>query len=81
MAGQIIKKSDRVFLVRIFQGRDAAGKRRYFSKQIRGTRKDAQKFLNAALREIDLVHWKLSFLILSIVSIDFSVMPVQFASR
>jgi len=54
MAGQIIKKSDRVFLVRIFQGRDAEGRRRYFSKQIRGTRKDAQKFLNAALREIDL---------------------------
>lgn len=54
MAGQIIKKSDKVFLVRIFQGRDADGKRRYFSKQIRGTRKDAQKFLNAALREIDL---------------------------
>jgi hypothetical protein len=27
------------------------------------------------------VHWKLSFLVLSIVSIDVPIMPVQLASR
>ncbi|MBD0325229.1 MAG: tyrosine-type recombinase/integrase [Pyrinomonadaceae bacterium] len=54
MAGQIIKKSENSYLVRIFQGRDANGKRRYFSKQIRGTKKEAQKYLNAVLRDQDI---------------------------
>ena len=52
--GQIIKKGDNRWLVRIFQGRDTQGKRRYVSKQINGTKKDAQKYLTAALREKDL---------------------------
>jgi integrase len=54
MAGQIIKKSENTYLVRIFMGRDEKGKRRYFSKTIRGTKKDAQKYLNAVLRDKDL---------------------------
>ena len=54
MAGQIIKKGDGKFLVRIFQGRDANGKRRFYSKQINGRKRDAQKFLTATLREMDL---------------------------
>lgn len=54
MAGQITKKSEGTWLVRIFLGRDAGGKRKYFSKAIHGTKKDAQKYLTAKLREKDL---------------------------
>lgn len=53
MAGQIIKKSDNRYLIRIYQGRDANGRRRYFSRQIKGTRRDAQKLLTATLRDMD----------------------------
>lgn len=52
-SGYIKKKREGLFLVSIFLGRDANGKRRYVAKQIRGTIKDAQKYLNAALREKD----------------------------
>jgi integrase len=52
-SGNIKKKRDGVFLVSIFLGRDANGKRRYVAKQINGTLKDAQKYLNAALRDKD----------------------------
>lgn len=54
MAGQLIKRSDNTFTVRIFLGRDSDGKRRYFNKTIRGSKKDAQKWLTAKLREKDL---------------------------
>lgn len=54
MAGQIISKGDRKWLVKIFRGRDAKGKKHYYSKLIHGAKKDAQKFLNGVLREIDL---------------------------
>lgn len=54
MTGQIIKKKENSWLVRIFLGRDANGKRKFFSKAIHGTKKDAQKFLTAKLREKDL---------------------------
>lgn len=61
MAGQIRKQKRRdgsiiedTWLVRIFLGREADGKRKYFSKTIHGTKKDAQKFLTAKLREKDL---------------------------
>lgn len=53
MAGQIIKRGDS-WQIRIFLGRDATGKRRYFNKTIHGTKKDAQKYVNSALREKDL---------------------------
>src|SRR5205807_4329367 len=39
--------------VSIFLGRDANGKRRYVAKQINGTLKDAQTYLNTALSERD----------------------------
>lgn len=52
-SGNIKKKREGVFLVSIFLGRDANGKRRYVAKQIKGTLKDAQKYLNAALRDKD----------------------------
>lgn len=35
-------------------GRDDNGKRRYLNHAIKGTRKDAQKYLNNALRDKDL---------------------------
>lgn len=54
MAGQIIKRGENRWLIRIFQGRDAAGKRLYFNKTIHGTKKDAQKYLTASLRDKDL---------------------------
>lgn len=54
MPGQIIKRGEKVWLVRIFQGRDNKGKRRYYNKTIHGRKKDAEKFLTAKLREKDL---------------------------
>jgi integrase len=55
MAGQIIPKGERKWLVRVFKGRDPqTGKKKYFSKLIHGSKKDAQKYLNALLREMDL---------------------------
>ena len=54
MAGQIIAKGKNTWLVRIFQGRNANGKRNYINKTIHGTKKDAQKWLTAALRDKDL---------------------------
>ncbi len=47
MAGQIIRRGDRRWLVRWYVGREA-GKRRYASKMVHGTKKQAQR----ALREI-----------------------------
>src|SRR4051812_3273256 len=55
MAGQIISRGERIWLVREFLGRDfQKGKRRHHNKTIRGSKKDAQKYLNGVLREIDL---------------------------
>src|SRR5882672_1693268 len=54
MAGQIIKRGKDTWLVRIFQGRDESGKRRYSNKTIRGTKKDADKYLTRKLRDKDL---------------------------
>lgn len=52
MTGQVIKKAERKWLVRVFLGRDGNGKRRYFNKLIHGTKKDADSFLNRTLTEI-----------------------------
>jgi integrase len=53
MAGQIVKRGDNKWLVRVFVGRDSLGKREYISKIINGTKKDAQKYLNTKLLEKD----------------------------
>src|SRR5688572_19409641 len=53
MAGHIVKRSDRVWLVRIPRGRDSAGKRLFHSKTVRGTKKDAQRYLTLKQRELD----------------------------
>lgn len=52
MAGQIIKRGDKTWLVRVFMGRDEQGKRRYINKTIHGTKKDADKYLNSTLTAI-----------------------------
>jgi len=54
MAGQIIKRGEKNWIVRIFQGRDENGKRRYVNKTIHGTKKNAEKYLTAKLRDKDL---------------------------
>jgi integrase len=54
MAGQIVKRGEKTWIVRIFQGRDENGKRRYVNKTIHGTKKSAEKYLTAKLRDKDL---------------------------
>jgi integrase len=49
MAGQIISRGKNTWMVRIFTGRDASGKRRYLNKTIRGTKKDADAYLSKTL--------------------------------
>ncbi|HEY6803394.1 MAG TPA: tyrosine-type recombinase/integrase [Pyrinomonadaceae bacterium] len=52
MAGQIIKRGEKNYIVRIFQGRDGNGKRHYLNKTIRGTKKEADAYLAKTLTEI-----------------------------
>ncbi len=54
MAGQIIKRGERNFVVRIFTGRDASGKRQYLNRTLKGSKKDAQALLNKLLRDKDM---------------------------
>src|SRR5215831_6823598 len=55
MAGQIIARGERTWLVRVYHGIDPkTGKRSYQNHTIHGTKNDAQKFLNSALRDRDL---------------------------
>src|SRR6185312_16168306 len=53
MACQIIKRGKDTWLVRIFQGRDENGKRQYSNKTIRGTKKDADRYLTGKLHDKD----------------------------
>jgi integrase len=54
-SGQIVTRANNKHLVRVFLGTDeATGKRRYHSKTIRGTKNDAQRYLNGVLRDLDL---------------------------
>jgi integrase len=52
MRGQIVKRGERIFVVRIFMGRDGNGKRRYINKTIKGTKKDAETYLSKTLAAI-----------------------------
>jgi integrase len=54
MAGQIYKRGERTWQVRIFMGRDANGRQIFHRKTIHGTKKDADRYLTAARREMDL---------------------------
>lgn len=52
MAGQIVKRGDKTWVVRIFMGRDTKGQRRYLNKTIHGTKKEANTYLSKALTAI-----------------------------
>lgn len=54
MAGQLIKRGDRTWLIRIFLGRDANGKQKFHHKTIHGIKRDAERYLVAVRREMDL---------------------------
>ena len=55
MAGQIVPRGERTWLVRVFIGRDSdTGKRQYQNKTIHGTKKDAQRYLTESLRDRDM---------------------------
>lgn len=55
MAGQVIPRGERIWLVRVFLGRDpSTNKRHYHNHTIHGSKKDAQRYLNGVLREKDL---------------------------
>ena len=54
VAGQIVKRGDKTYLVRVYLGRDPeTGKRKYHNKTVHGNKKDAQAYLNKCLREKD----------------------------
>jgi integrase len=52
-AGQLVQRGERTWLVRIFLGRDGAGRRRYHNRTVRGTKKDALGVLNSLLTDND----------------------------
>lgn len=54
MAGQIIARGTRTYLVRVYLGRDGNGKRSYLNQTVRGSKKDAQTVLNKLLRDKDM---------------------------
>ena len=54
MAGQLIPRGDRRWLVRVFEGRDPITKqRRYTSRTVVGTKKDARAELTKMMRDMD----------------------------
>lgn len=54
MAGQIYKRGERTWQVRIFMGRDANGKQIFHRKTIHGTKKDADTYRNKVVRDMDM---------------------------
>ncbi|MCL6516588.1 site-specific integrase [Alicyclobacillus sp.] len=54
MPGQIINRGKNTWLVRVYMGTDASGKRRYHNKTVHGTKKDAERYLTGILRDRDL---------------------------
>ena len=53
MAGQIVKRGEKTWLVRVAVGRDAQGTRRYHNRTVHGTKKDAERYLTKVQREMD----------------------------
>lgn len=51
MAGQIINRGKRTWVVRVFVGRDEAGKRQYHNKTVHGNKRDAEDALTDLLKE------------------------------
>ncbi|HAI21300.1 MAG TPA: hypothetical protein DCM14_05330, partial [Clostridiales bacterium UBA8153] len=46
MAGQLIQRGEGTWLVCVYLGLDADGKRKYHNKPIHGNKRDAQRYLN-----------------------------------
>lgn len=58
MAGNITKRGENRWQVKVFLGRDAdTGKQKFHNKTINGTKKDAQAYLNKVLYERDRGVW------------------------
>src|SRR5688500_8434572 len=53
MAGQINKRGENTWQIKVFLGRDGNGKRTYFTRTIRGTKKLAQQELTKELARRD----------------------------
>ena len=53
MTGQVIKRGERTWVVRVFMGRDITGKRHYKNQTIKGSKKDAENYLNKTLSAIN----------------------------
>ena len=53
MAGQLSRRGDRTFVVRIFTGRDSTGTRRYVNKTVHGTKKEADAVMRDMLAKRD----------------------------
>src|SRR5437588_5996175 len=53
MPGQIIKRGENTWLVRIFDGRDVDGRRRYINKTIKGTKRKAEKYVRDSMHDMD----------------------------
>lgn len=53
MSGQVVKRGDRKYLVRVSLGKGADCKRKYYNKTINGTKKEAEAFKNKILHQVD----------------------------
>lgn len=53
MAGQLIQRGESTWLVRVYAGRDANGKRRYVNRTVHGTKKQAQAVRTKLLHQRD----------------------------
>jgi len=53
LAGQLIRRGERTWLIRVYRGRDAKGKREYVNRTVRGTKKEAERVLTKLLRDRD----------------------------
>lgn len=51
-AGQVIRRGERKFLIRIPMGKDAAGRRLIFNKTIHGTKKEAETWAGRAMGRV-----------------------------
>lgn len=53
MAGQIVRRGEKTWLVRAPLGRASDGRRLYHNKTVHGSKKEAQAYLTRVLRELD----------------------------
>jgi len=51
--GQLIPRGEKKWLVRVYLGRDAQGKRQYSAKTVEGTANEARQELTKMLRDAD----------------------------